>query len=683
MVHPRPAEADTLGLNLNESPIGPSPRAIEAAMATIAGVNRYPPTDGGSLVAALAAHTGIPADRIGVSVGSDMMLHLLCMVSLAPGRSAVLPFPSFPRYGISTRISGARAIPVEVTPDGSNDPERLLASVADDTSIVFCCTPNGNTGGILTKDALRHIARHVPDHVMLVVDEAYAEFDTQADTLAILAERKGPWVVTRTFSKAYALAGLRVGYALCSDAAVAEVLRAARPIFEMTSPSLAAAEAALQDKDHLRMMLDLIAAGRTQLTTGLQSLGFSPLPSAANFVTNDLHRPARPILAAMERQGVLVRGVMDPGYENFLRITMAEPLATTLARFAANLRFEDLPEEVVADARLRILDTLGVIMAATHSPTAAAIRRAARALGTGHTAQIVGSTNTTTPSLAALVNGTVAHALDFDDTHNASVMHPSVVSVPAALAMVQALGGTGADLILAVAIGNEIGCRLGLAAPGAFHAAGLHPTSVLGTPAAALIAGRLLGLSEAQLVHAAGITASQGSGVLEAYSDGTWSKTLHPGWAAHAGIVAATLAQEGFTGPESGLDGAYGLFRTHVQSPGYAFDFDATTRDLGTQWHMLETAYKLYPCAHSIHAFAEAALALRQTHQLDATQIVSVALDIPEGFIGQIAEPIDAKMAPRTPTHARASVFYAAASAWTITPTRPSSGPKSWPWPAA
>lgn len=325
MVHPRPAEDGILGLNLNESPIGPSPLAITAAQAAISGVNRYPPTDGGSLVAALAAHTGIPTDRIGVSVGSDMMLHLLCMVSLAPGRSAVLPFPSFPRYGISTRIAGARAILVEVTPDGSNDPERLLASVADDTSIVFCCTPNGNTGGILTKEALRHIARHVPDHVMLVVDEAYAEFAPEADTLAVLAERKGPWVVTRTFSKAYALAGLRIGYALCSDASVAEVIRAVRPIFEMTTPSLAAAEAALSDRAHLRMMLDLVAKGRAQLVAGLQALGFSPLPSAANFITADLRRTAGPVLRAMAEKGVLVRGLGDPGYENFLRITVGLP----------------------------------------------------------------------------------------------------------------------------------------------------------------------------------------------------------------------------------------------------------------------------------------------------------------------------------------------------------------------
>ncbi len=337
IVHPRPDGAgDTLALNLNESPLPPSPRAVEAAMATIAGVNRYPPTDGGSLTAALSRHTGLPADRIGLACGSDMLLHLLCMVSLAPGRSAVLPFPSFTRYGLSTRIAGARAIPVEVGPDGANDPERLLASIAPDTSIVFCCTPNGNTGGSLSRAALAHVARHVPEGVMLVVDEAYAEFDPEADTLAVLAERRGPWAVTRTFSKAYALAGLRIGYLLASDPRVTEVIRAVRPIFEMTSPALAAAEAALADTAHLALLLKTTAEGRTQLDAGLRGLGLAPLPSRANFITTDLGRPAAAILRGMEARGVLVRGVMDPGWANFLRITVGLPAQN--ARALAALR---------------------------------------------------------------------------------------------------------------------------------------------------------------------------------------------------------------------------------------------------------------------------------------------------------------------------------------------------------
>jgi histidinol-phosphate aminotransferase len=347
MSHARPgANGPALALNLNESPIPPSPRAIAAATAAVAGVNRYPPTDGGTLVAALAAHTGVPADRIGVAVGSDMLLHLLCMIALAPGRSAVFPFPSFPRYGLSTRIAGARAIPVPLGRDGANDPAALAAAVADDTSILFCCTPNGNTGGAIPPEALRRLARAVPPHVMLVVDEAYAEFDPDADTLACLSERDGPWAVTRTFSKAYALAGLRVGYVLCSGADVAEALRAVRPIFEMTSPALAAAEAALGDAAHLAHMLELTRAGRGQLVAGLAALGFDPLPSRANFVTTDLGRPAAPVVAAMARRGVLVRTLADPGFEHYLRITVGlrEENAQALDALAAALGEETRKE---------------------------------------------------------------------------------------------------------------------------------------------------------------------------------------------------------------------------------------------------------------------------------------------------------------------------------------------------
>jgi histidinol-phosphate aminotransferase len=160
---------------------------------------------------------------------------------------------------------------------------------------------------------------------MLVVDEAYAEFDFRAHTLAILAERRGPWTVTRTFSKAYALAGLRVGYVLCSSPGITEILRAARPIFEMTSPALAAAKAALMDTDHLDLMLRTIRAGREQLVAGIRALGFSPYLTVANFVTTDIGFPAAPLIAGMAARGVLVRGLNDPGFDNFLRITVGLP----------------------------------------------------------------------------------------------------------------------------------------------------------------------------------------------------------------------------------------------------------------------------------------------------------------------------------------------------------------------
>jgi 2-methylcitrate dehydratase PrpD len=338
-------------------------------------------------------------------------------------------------------------------------------------------------------------------------------------------------------------------------------------------------------------------------------------------------------------------------------------LAADLADWVAGLRYDDLPAEVIADCRLRVLDIVGLSLAATSLPLGHAVRKGANALGSGDTAEMIGYGDRTTASLAALVNGTLAHGMDFDDTHNASVMHSSAPVVATALAAGQEAAADGRAIIVAIAAGNELNCRLGMVAPGAFHRPGLHPTSVLGTPTSALIAGKLLGATPAELVSAAGISGSQASGILEAYSDGTWSKTLHPGWAAHAGIVAAQLARSGFTGPATVFEGRYGIFRSHVQAEGYAFDFATATKGLGTRWELLENSFKFFPNAHAIHAFVEAALELQAKHHLAVADIDRVELIVPGHFVGQIAEPREAKLKPRTTTHARASLFYAIACA--------------------
>ena len=337
-------------------------------------------------------------------------------------------------------------------------------------------------------------------------------------------------------------------------------------------------------------------------------------------------------------------------------------LGSQLAEWVAGLRYADMPAELVADCRLRLLDTLGVALAAVPLPIGTAVRKAGHALGGGNEATILGEGVSSSAAIAALVNGTLAHAMDFDDTHNESVMHPSAPTVAAALAAAEAINADGRELLVAIAIGNELGCRLGLVTPGAFHGVGLHPTSVLGAPAATAAVGRLWHLTGAQIASAFGISASQASGVLEAYADGTWSKTLHPGWAAHAAIVAGRLAQAGFTGPATAFEGRYGIYKALLPA-GTVLDLDVTTRDLGKEWVCLGTAFKLFPNAHAIHAFIEGALQLRAKHKLTAGRIASVELAVPEEFVGQIAEPRAAKLAPRTSTHARASLFYAVAAA--------------------
>jgi histidinol-phosphate aminotransferase len=326
---PPAADTDQVLLNLNESPWPPSPRAIEAADAATRRANRYPAQGSDALTMALAARTGTDPALVALAGGSDMILHQACLMALEPGTSCVFPRPSFPRYRLSTAIAGARGIAIDVTSDGLNDVAAMLAAVAADTRLVFACTPNGNTGAMLDADAIAALARDVPGDVLLCVDEAYVEFGRAAggpDALDVLrAHRRGPWLVSRTFSKAYALAGMRIGYALCSDATVAHGFAVARPSFAVGGPAIAAAAAALEDQTHLETILHNTAAGAAQLAAGMRALGLKPFPSVANFVSADLGRPVGPVLAVMQAHGVLARGFREPGWDNHLRITVGLP----------------------------------------------------------------------------------------------------------------------------------------------------------------------------------------------------------------------------------------------------------------------------------------------------------------------------------------------------------------------
>lgn len=350
-----PGVAPVARLHLNESPWPPSPRAIAAAAEAAAGVNRYPPGEGGPLVSALARRAGVAPGQVILAAGSDLILHYACMIALDPSRSCVFPRPSFPRYRLSTAIAGARALPIEVGPDGANDVAAMLAAIGPETGLVFACTPNGNTGGMLGEEALAALAAGVPDHVLLCVDEAYAEFSRAAggaDAVAVLkAKRKGPWIVSRTFSKAYALAGARLGYGICSGEDVVEAIGSVRPIFEVSAVSVAMALAALEDELHLARIIGGTAAGRRQIAEGFRALGFSPWPSVANFVSADIGRPAEPVIAAMAARGVLARGFREPfGYDNALRISVGTEeenhlaLEALAAALAANAR---TPEETL------------------------------------------------------------------------------------------------------------------------------------------------------------------------------------------------------------------------------------------------------------------------------------------------------------------------------------------------
>jgi 2-methylcitrate dehydratase PrpD len=332
----------------------------------------------------------------------------------------------------------------------------------------------------------------------------------------------------------------------------------------------------------------------------------------------------------------------------------------TLAAFAADLRFEQLPAAVVAKTKLHLLDLLGVALAGAPMEFGKAAYRVGREIGGPATCTVMGGAERLPAAWAAFVNGTLAHGLDYDDTHPASVVHVSASVVPAALAACEESGADGRAFLTALALGMEANVRIGLVARGGFHDRGFHPTGICGAYAAALVAGTAAGLQHAQLADALGLAGSQASGSLEFLTDGTWAKRIHAGWAAHGGVVAARLAAAGFTGPRGTFDGRFGLYRSHLGDGGW--DIMALTSGLGARWEMLDIAMKPYPCCHLNHAFIDCAAALRAAHAPAPQAIERVECLIAPREVPIVCEPADTKKTPQNDYDAKFSLPYAVAS---------------------
>lgn len=312
-------------LHLNESPYPPSPKAVEAVRTSANTLNRYPDSQGKALAQALSARTGVPAGHILFGCGSDELIHDFCTFALSPGDHAVVPSPSFPSFAVETRIQGATPLPVKIDARGANDAAGLVSAVTERTRLVVCCTPNPPSGGLMTAAGIEQVALGVPEHVLLIVDEAYHEYGRQAggpDVLPILAKRRGPWAVMRTFSKAYGLAGARLGYALCGSEDVAEALRKVKLHFGATASAQAAALAALEDDAYLEKVVAAVARERKRLSDCLAGLGLEVFPSAANFVSAKLPVLAAGVIEQLRRRRILIRDWRDPAHLHEIRITV-------------------------------------------------------------------------------------------------------------------------------------------------------------------------------------------------------------------------------------------------------------------------------------------------------------------------------------------------------------------------
>jgi histidinol-phosphate aminotransferase len=332
---------NAIKLASNENPFGPAPSAITAGNAALQNIARYPDGSGHALVERLAEKHSVTAGCITPGNGSNDVLDLVARVFLTPQHEAVFSQHAFAVYPISVQAVGATA---RVAPahDGSRGPawghdlEAMRALVGDATRVVFIANPNNPTGTWLGADELEAFIAGLPPHVMVVVDEAYFEYVEAADypDASRWLERYPNLIVTRTFSKAYGLAGLRVGYAL-SHPDVADLLNRVRQPFNVNLVAQAAALAALDDEDHLAQCLQRNRAGMQQLVAGFAELGLPHIESAGNFVCVDAGRSGTAVYQALLREGVIVRPVDNYGMPNHLRVTVGR--ADENARFLAAL----------------------------------------------------------------------------------------------------------------------------------------------------------------------------------------------------------------------------------------------------------------------------------------------------------------------------------------------------------
>jgi 2-methylcitrate dehydratase PrpD len=336
-------------------------------------------------------------------------------------------------------------------------------------------------------------------------------------------------------------------------------------------------------------------------------------------------------------------------------------ISERLAAFATSLTFSDIPPSVIHHAKLHILDAIGVGLAASTFDFAKTALAGIQRLQDQGQIPVIGFPVRLSLRDAALLTGTLIHGLDFDDTHLASIVHPSASALAATLSAGTAYHASGREALVAYLAAVETVTRLGSAVAGDFHRVGIHPTGLLGAFGCVLAVGRLAGLKAEQMIDAQGIVLSMAGGSLEFLEEGTWTKRLHPGWAAVCALTATALAAQGFAGPRLAYEGRFGLYRMHLGATA-TVDWPACTQALGSDWEMLRVRFKPYPACHFTHAFIDAALRLAEEHQLLAEHIDSITARIAAGEVTTVCEPEQSKRRPRNAYEAQFSVHYAIAA---------------------
>ncbi|MCC6531122.1 MAG: MmgE/PrpD family protein [Burkholderiales bacterium] len=335
-------------------------------------------------------------------------------------------------------------------------------------------------------------------------------------------------------------------------------------------------------------------------------------------------------------------------------------IAETLSKFTRELRHESIPQRVRVRAKHLILDALGIAFASGKYAFAQRTLEGLRQLGTGDS-NVFGFPDTLSLRDAVVMNGLLIHGLDYDDTYLPGSMHVTASTVPTASAVAARQKRTGEELLSACIIGFEAAARLAAAGKGGFQKSGFHATGVCASFSSALVAGRLLNVDADQLTMAQGIALSTASGTMQPLRDGSWTKRMHPGWAANAGVAAAFMARGGFIGPSEAYEGHFGFYPTYLGAQFAHADLASIGHELGETWQLERISIKLYPAGHLTHAFMTATLALIREHAIAAGEVASVRALVGEGAIPLVCEPVALKRRPTSGYMAQFSLQYALA----------------------
>jgi 2-methylcitrate dehydratase PrpD len=333
--------------------------------------------------------------------------------------------------------------------------------------------------------------------------------------------------------------------------------------------------------------------------------------------------------------------------------------AENLAHMVAETKYQDLPVEAIQACKMDILDTLATLIAGSSAAGIQEIVRTIRHIcGTGNSTILLHSIKTS-PNWAALANATMAHALDYDDTHDEAVLHAGVTVIPAALAVAEGRNVSGQEFITAVILGVDVACRLGLAIKKPPTESGWMLTSLCGYFGAAATVGKILKLDEEELTNAFGIAYAQTAGNTQCVVDGSLTKRVQAGFAASGGVVAALLSQGRITGSKHSLEGEFGFYSVYHDGQ---YDPVRLTEQLGQHFEIVNLSFKPYPCCRYTHGYIDAALQLANENDIDPQAVKSI-----EVIVGQLpnplCDPLDVKCQPRTIVDAQFSIPYTVALA--------------------